>query len=130
VSEGVILPKGAFAVAKMLDGVISQQESYGLEEVRVLTLPHPRTHPRLKLHSSSQPFSLTLRPRPRPSPFTLPQASLRTAQVFDGIVEDFLRSGATVREFASVGWRSLLYQARGAPPAGPPKKEESTSSVT
>ena len=107
----------------MLDGVISQQESYGLEEVRVLTLASPPNPPsRSRASFSSQPFSLTLRPRP--------QASLRTAQVFDGIVEDFLRSGATVREFASVGWRSLLYQARGAPPAGPPKKEESTSSVT
>ena len=47
VSEGVILPKGAFAVAKMLDGVISQQESYGLEEVRVLTLASPPNPPSL-----------------------------------------------------------------------------------
>ena len=77
--ESVVLPKGSFAVAKMLDGVISQQESYDLEEV------------------------------------------------FDDIVEDYLRSGATVREFASVGWRSLLYKARGAPPAGPPKQESSAT---
>ena len=38
VPESVVLPKGSFAVAKMLDGVISQQESYDLEEVRVPTL--------------------------------------------------------------------------------------------
>ena len=60
--EGVVLPKGAFAVAKMLDGIISQQESFGLEEV------------------------------------------------FDTIVEDFLRSGASVREFSSIGWETLKYQ--------------------
>ena len=31
--ESVLLPKGAFALAKMIDGIISQQESYDLEEV-------------------------------------------------------------------------------------------------
>ena len=29
----VALPKGAFAVAKMIDGIISQQASYGLPQV-------------------------------------------------------------------------------------------------
>ena len=66
--ESVVLPKGAFAVAKMLDGVISQQESYDLEEVRVPVLasalpqyPHPE--PTL---AHQPPF---LRPHPSPSPF-------------------------------------------------------------
>ena len=60
-------------VDKMLDGIISQQESYGLEEV------------------------------------------------FDGIVEAFLRKGASVKEFASIGWQSALYQTRGAQrQSGPP----------
>ena len=31
--RGVLLPQGAFALAKMLDGIISQQESYGLQPV-------------------------------------------------------------------------------------------------
>ena len=129
----MVLPKGSFAVAKMLDGVISQQESYDLEEVRVPTLasalpgyPHPEATLALNPHSSPPTFALTLQPRPRPCPFTLTLAPLRTAQVFDDIVEDYLRSGATVREFASVGWRSLLYKTR--PTAGPPK--QSRTSVT
>lgn len=31
--RGVLLPQGAFALAKMLDGIMSQQESYGLQPV-------------------------------------------------------------------------------------------------
>ena len=31
--NGVILPRGAFAVAKMMDSVVSQQASYGLPSV-------------------------------------------------------------------------------------------------
>ena len=31
--RGVLLPQDAFALAKMLDGIISQQESYGLQPV-------------------------------------------------------------------------------------------------
>jgi len=31
--EGVSLPKGAFAIAKMMDGIVSQQDSYGLPAV-------------------------------------------------------------------------------------------------
>jgi len=31
--EGVSLPKGAFAIAKMMDGIVSQADSYGLPAV-------------------------------------------------------------------------------------------------
>jgi hypothetical protein len=31
--NGVVLPRGAFALAKMIDGILSQQETYGLEPV-------------------------------------------------------------------------------------------------
>ena len=70
-----MLPKGAFAVAKMLDGVISQQESYDLEEVRVLVLASalpPYPHPSPPLPINPHFFVPTLRPHPLPPPPPLP----------------------------------------------------------
>jgi hypothetical protein len=79
-SEGVILPKGAFAVAKMLDGVISQQESYGLEEVRILTLASPPNPPwpsNFILRLNPSPLRFAPAPARARLPYPKPHCALR-----------------------------------------------------
>jgi hypothetical protein len=45
-ARGVLLPKGAFAVSKMMDSIISQQVTYGLPPVlgAFLAVLHTHTH--------------------------------------------------------------------------------------
>jgi hypothetical protein len=57
-ARGVLLPKGAFAVSKMMDSIISQQVTYGLPPVlgAFLAVLHTHTH----THTLSLSLSLSL----------------------------------------------------------------------